>query len=142
MPYYMGMDPATTVKYYGTGGSSSAAQGSEATAYGAVPEHLAALLKDVTDLQARLRYDMHDGLAGAPGAGYNAKHGVAAANLTKLTVDLSRELRAWTKTTREKGRTLSLGERIQLTVAFVSSLSVADRREFDRQLAASGSPGE
>jgi hypothetical protein len=102
--------------------------------HNAVPGHLQALLTDVTTLQSRLSAEMNLGLAASPGAGCNPKHVTLAAHLTKQTVDLSRELRAWTKATKDRGRNLSIGERIALTVAFVRSLSVADRREFERLL--------
>ncbi len=103
--------------------------------YNDIPQHLEALLADVTENQKRLHFDMHDGMAGSPGAGCNPKHVAIAATITKLSVDLSRELRAWSKTVKDRGRQLSIGERINLTVAFVRSLSDADRRDFDRILA-------
>lgn len=102
--------------------------------HAAVPAHLNELLADVTANQARLRLEMNSGMAGSAGAGANPKHVSMSESLTKSSIALSRELRAWTKQTREASKNLSIGERIQLVVAFVESLSVADRREFDRLL--------
>jgi hypothetical protein len=100
-----------------------------------VPGHLQALLEDLVENQKRLRREMNAGMAASEGAGHNPKHIALAGALTKATVDLSRELRAWAKSTKEASKNLSVGERIALVVAFVESLSVADRREFDRLLA-------
>lgn len=98
----------------------------------ALPAHLAALLEDVCTNQQRLRYSMFEGMAAAKGAGVNDNHVRLSQALTKATVDLSRELRAWAKATKEASKNLSVSERIALVVSFINGLSVADRREFDR----------
>ncbi len=102
--------------------------------HAAVPDHLSALLADLTRSQQRLRTEMTTGFADHPTAGPNPKHIAMGESLAKSTIALSRELRAWSKATKEASKNLSIGERISLVVSFIHSLSEADRREFNRLL--------
>lgn len=102
--------------------------------HGALPAHLTALLEDLQTNQARLRVEMNAGMAASAGAGVNPKHVAMAESLTKSTINVSRELRAWVKTTKETSSNLSISERIDLVVAFIRSLSAADRRLFEDAL--------
>jgi hypothetical protein len=114
--------------------AAPAVEAKQVDVHGAVPEHLSALLSDLVENQRRLRVEMNSGMAASAGAGPNPKHIALGESLTKASIALSRELRAWSKTTREASKNLSVAERIALVVAFINSLSIADRRSFDELL--------
>jgi len=103
--------------------------------HAALPSHLQALLEDLTENQRRLRQEMNSGLAASAGAGVNPKHVAMAESLTKSTINVSRELRAWVKTTKESSQNLSIQERVSLVAAFIKSLSSADRLLLEQALA-------
>jgi len=96
--------------------------------HAAVPGHLTAILADLVEIQRRLSVT----LAATTEADVNLVK--LGSTLTKSTIDLSRELRAWSRATKENAKTLSVGDRMGLVVAFIRSLAAADRREFDRML--------
>ncbi len=102
--------------------------------HAALPGHLSALLEDLQSNQARLRLEMNSGMAASPGAGVNPKHVQMAESLTKSTINVSRELRAWAKATKETSQNLTIQERISLVAAFVKSLSTADRQLLDQAI--------
>ena len=106
----------------------------ETDLHASLPRHLKLLLEDLEVNQSRLRAEMNAGMAASAGAGANPKHIAYAESLTKSSIALSRELRAWAKQTREASQNLSVAQRIALVVAFVKSLSAADRATLEAAL--------
>lgn len=93
---------------------------------------LGKLLKDLEKSRKRLEAEMKavedpDQLAG---------HVRLVKELAISAVDLSKEGRAWAKTHREIAKTLTLAERCDLTVQFLSKLSAVDKREMRTRILA------
>lgn len=99
-----------------------------------LPDFLVDMQAVVNTNRDRLKQDMHSGLAGSEGAGYNDKHGTAAAKLADAHVKLSREIRAWRKSLREGARNMSLEEKLEVTMKFLQDLSLGDRKAFYKKL--------
>lgn len=84
-------------------------------------------LLDIEKTQTRLRRVMSDR---APSNGPDPGDIETLRALATSAVAVSREARAWAKQQKDLSTKLSLQERIDLTVAFVTKLGLHDRREF------------
>jgi ABC-type thiamine transport system ATPase subunit len=56
-------------------------------------------------------------------------HVKLANEVAKASVELSKEYRAWAKTSNEVGKKLTLAEKVDLTVQFILKLNATQRRE-------------
>lgn len=91
-----------------------------------VVKQLSHLLDDIETLHAKLSKQVNrETLGNEVDPSLIAQLG----DLTRQSLALSKEARAWAKTNKEVGQKLTLAERVELTVQFIAKLSSADRRD-------------
>jgi hypothetical protein len=92
-------------------------------------ERIASQLTATLDLVELNRLRLSRAMRDSDDQAADPSHVKLALDLARASVELSKEARAWSKQHKDLGKKLSLQERLDLTVAFLSKLTHADLNE-------------